>query len=70
MNDSRGMLGYAALTRPTFFAYVDWDKRDSVKAAMPNAARVVLRRLGCPITCIASGHCRRTMRILRRGGGW
>ncbi len=28
--------------------YVDWDKRDSVKAAMRNAARVVLRRLGYP----------------------
>lgn len=50
MNDSWGMSVYAALTRPTFFAYVDWDKRDSVKAAMPNAARVVLRRLGCPIS--------------------
>jgi len=28
--------------------YVDWEKRDSVKAAMRNAARVVLRRLGYP----------------------
>lgn len=28
--------------------YVDWDKRESVKAAMRNAARVVLRRLGYP----------------------
>lgn len=28
--------------------YVDWDKRDSVKAAMRNTARVVLRRLGYP----------------------
>lgn len=28
--------------------YVDWDKRDSVQAAMRNAARVVLRRLGYP----------------------
>jgi hypothetical protein len=30
--------------------YVDWEKRDSVKAAMRNAARVVLRRLGYPIS--------------------
>jgi len=30
--------------------FVDWDKRESVKAAMRNAARVVLRRLGYPAT--------------------
>lgn len=30
--------------------YVDWDKRDNVKAAMRNAARVVLRRLGYPLS--------------------
>jgi hypothetical protein len=30
--------------------FVDWQKRDSVKAAMRNAARVVLRRLGYPAT--------------------
>ncbi|MCS6997660.1 MAG: FRG domain-containing protein [Casimicrobiaceae bacterium] len=28
--------------------FVDWHKRDSVKAAMRNAARVILRRLGYP----------------------
>ncbi|MCK9529821.1 MAG: FRG domain-containing protein [Gammaproteobacteria bacterium] len=28
--------------------YVDWEKRERVKAAMRNAARVVLRRLGYP----------------------
>ena len=28
--------------------YIDWEKRDNVKAAMRNAARVVLRRLGYP----------------------
>jgi hypothetical protein len=28
--------------------FVDWEKRDSAKAAMRNAARVVLRRLGYP----------------------
>jgi hypothetical protein len=28
--------------------YVDWEKRDSIKAAMRNAARVVLRRLEYP----------------------
>lgn len=28
--------------------FVDWDKRDSVQAAMRNSARVVLRRLGYP----------------------
>lgn len=37
----------AELTRQRF---VDWQKRDSVKAAMRNAARVVLRRLGYPAT--------------------
>lgn len=30
--------------------FVDWQKRESVKAAMRNAARVVLRRLGYPAT--------------------
>lgn len=30
--------------------YVDWEKRDNVKAAMRNAARVVLRRLGYPLS--------------------
>jgi hypothetical protein len=30
--------------------FVDWEKRESVKAAMRNAARVVLRRLGYPAT--------------------
>ena len=28
--------------------FVDWEKRDSIKATMRNAARVVLRRLGYP----------------------
>jgi hypothetical protein len=28
--------------------YVDWDKRESIKAAMRNAARVVLRKYGYP----------------------
>jgi hypothetical protein len=28
--------------------FVDWEKRDSIKAAMRNSARVVLRRLGYP----------------------
>ena len=28
--------------------FVDWEKRESVKAAMRNSARVVLRRLGYP----------------------
>jgi hypothetical protein len=27
---------------------IDWEKRDSAKAAMRNTARVVLRRLGYP----------------------
>lgn len=35
----------AELTKNQF---VDWEKRDSAKAAMRNAARVVLRRLGYP----------------------
>jgi hypothetical protein len=35
----------AELSRQQF---VDWEKRESVKAAMRNAARVVLRRLGYP----------------------
>lgn len=30
--------------------FVDWEKRENVKAAMRNAARVVLRRLGYPAT--------------------
>lgn len=30
--------------------FVDWEKRDSAKAAMRNAARVVLRRLGYPVS--------------------
>ncbi|MDA8254347.1 MAG: FRG domain-containing protein [Betaproteobacteria bacterium] len=43
------LIAQELATELTKNQYVDWDKRESVKAAMRNAARAVMRRLGYPI---------------------
>lgn len=52
--------------------FVDWEKRESVQAAMRNTARVVLRRLGYPPNArefVIDGVLQSLRRRAREGGG-